>query len=206
MSSPRISADGLYYWDGGRWVPTGARAVPPPHPQAAYRAPVRPKRTATSWTRPLQWVIAAWFGLQCAITLVVAAVVAINLGDWVNAFVFAEERAHPQDALPPPGFAQEMTATIGLYTFVGVGSLLALGIVIIAGASKRWGWTHYVAIVALALEAATLPLTLFYPGLPDSARALVVILAIASAVLCVVLIAARVRRGPWATTTASAGQ
>ena len=206
MSSPRLSADGLYYWDGARWIPTGARPAPVAHPQGAFRAPHRTTRTPSSWTRPVQTMIAGWYALQSALLFVLAIVVALNLSDWVNAFVLSEERAHPQDALPPPGFATEMTLTIGLYFFLGAVSALALFIVLIAGALRRWAWAHYVAMVALALEALTLPLTLFYSGMPQTARVLAVILAIAAAALCGISVVSAVRRGPWAMKRASVDQ
>lgn len=154
----------------------------------------------------MQAVIAGWYALQGALLIVLGSVVAINLSGWVDAFVLAEERAHPQDALPPPGFAQEMTLTIGLYFFLGAISALALFVVLIAGALKRWSWAHYVSVVALALESITLPLSLLYSGMPPAARAAVVVLAAAAATLCGLSMVAVARRGPWAMTRASAGQ
>src|SRR5579864_8902312 len=72
--SMKMSPDGMYYWDGqqwlstlsldGRfrwngeaWVPTGQASAPTPQQQPASRQP-------TSWTRPLQRTVAAWYGLS----------------------------------------------------------------------------------------------------------------------------------------------
>jgi hypothetical protein len=61
MSQPpdQISPDGLWRWDGQRWVPTGA---------AAYPAPA-PKRGSLAWL----W----WLAGGCAVLLVIAIVAGI---------------------------------------------------------------------------------------------------------------------------------
>ena len=206
MSDVRLSADGLYYWDGARWIPTGARPATASAGRPAPLAPARPARKPTSWTRPLQGAVAAWFGLQSALIAALAGVVAFNLAGWTNAFVLAEERAHPADALPPPGFAQDMTISFGAYFFIAFASALTVFVVSVVGALKRASSTYYIAIIALAIEASALPFTLLYAGTPVPARVAVVATSAISAVLCGVLLAAALIRGPWAMKRPSAAQ
>src|SRR5256885_10156494 len=78
--SARLSPDGMYYWDGERWVSTlsydgrqrwtGTTWVPvggPAFPQAPYQAQ-RVPRQPTSWTRPMQYAIAAWYAISALYT------------------------------------------------------------------------------------------------------------------------------------------
>src|SRR5579864_9729797 len=71
--SVRLSPDGMYFWDGAQWVSTishdgrsrwdGQRWVPLQGVAYAPAAGHRTSRRPTSWTRPLQYVIAAYYAL-----------------------------------------------------------------------------------------------------------------------------------------------
>ncbi|TME96098.1 MAG: hypothetical protein E6I34_00215, partial [Chloroflexi bacterium] len=89
----RLSADGLFYWDGSRWIsalsPDGrhrwdgtrwvpleaapAAAPPPPgfaSPPIRATAP-RAIRVATSWTKPLQMAVAGLAAVEAVWYLIV---------------------------------------------------------------------------------------------------------------------------------------
>ena len=88
MLEPKLSADGLYYWDGAQWISTrspdgrtrwnGTAWVPTGQDFAstAYHHAPRTLREPTSWTRPLQYTVAGW----CAIY----ALVSLSLPLWMS--------------------------------------------------------------------------------------------------------------------------
>jgi len=50
-----LSPDGRHRWNGSAWEPLAVPAYVP-----AYQ-PARPPRQPTSWTRPLQIAVIAWY-------------------------------------------------------------------------------------------------------------------------------------------------
>ena len=219
-TSLRLSADGLFYWDGAQWVSTlspdghqrwdGTRWVPlqsvavPVTAGLVAPPPPRPRtvRTPTSWTRPLQWAIAGWYALQCAWAISLAALLALNLNDFANSFVVAEERAHPQDLLPPPGYATDLALTAAFYLFAVVAPVVGVSVVVIVTALRRSTWGCYVAMAALVVSAFAVPLTLLALFLP---LWIVLSSAAVSAALLVWMLVAVLRRGPWAMTRSPSG-
>src|SRR5205807_4644777 len=72
----RLSEDGMYYWDGRQWVTTlspdgrfrwnGSAWVPVGGmaPPAPYHQPPATPRVPTPWTKPMQYAVAAWYGVS----------------------------------------------------------------------------------------------------------------------------------------------
>jgi len=228
--STRVSPDGMYYWDGGQWLSTlsadrktrwnGTAWVPAgqlPGP-LAYQQPSRPVREATSWTRPLQYTVAGFYALQ--------AVYALSLPFWMsgpmsrvmtqsmNQSIQRQQQLNPAVSPPPAAFTDSMTtvmtsmmtATLWLAALFGV----AIGVVAIIGALKRWNWTYYVVLVLLGFSALSLPANLVSAvsgsamsgfggvSMPAWIYTLSVAVAIPGAALFVWMLVALVKRGPWA--------
>jgi len=223
----RLSADGLFYWDGSRWISAlspdarhrwdGSRWVPlqvaqaaAPRPRTfaappARAIPPRIVRNPTSWTKPLQSAIAGWYALQSALTVGVATLIALHLNDFVTGYIQAQERAHPNDALPPPGLAESLTVTAAFFIFFAVAISLGIYVTIIVGALKRWVWVHYAVLLMLGLAILGLPfgfaaaLGLFsYPGVAREAFWVGVAGGALSTALFAWMLMAVLRRGPWA--------
>jgi hypothetical protein len=201
-----LSPDGKWRWNGISWVPmTGivVPAYPYYHQPATVRVP-------TSWTRPMQYAVAAWYGL--------AALYALSLPFWMsgvmaqmfNQSIQRQVELNPNVSPPPPDFVNTMTSVMAgvlwIAALIGVG----ISVVIIVGALKRWTWMFYVVMVLLGLGAISLPFNLFSAvsgstsslttfNMPSSITWLSVATAIPDAALFVWLLIAAIRYGPWAT-------
>lgn len=228
-SQPRLSADGLFYWDGKQWVSAlspdgrqrwdGSAWVPipmsyAPSPQAFMPVPsaapaAKPARRPTSWTRPLQIAVATVYGLQ--------GVYAISAPFWLGgALDQSMRRAALQQAEQSPGlypnpnqYADAMSTfgTVILAFIVLFG--LAIAAFVLIGTWRRWTWMYYVVMVLVALQTLGLPdqvagaAGLFSDQPTLQLPAAVFVLGIVSGVVATALFAwmlvAMLRRGPWAT-------
>jgi len=104
----------------------------PPQAQPQFSPP--PPATArveTSWTRPLQYAIAGWFSLAALFTLAVA----LSKPTWLPVIYSG-------------GF--EVGSAIGV----------ALSVVAVVGALKRWTWLYKVLFAVFGLGTLALPLNL----------------------------------------------
>ena len=228
--STRLSPDGMYYWDGQQWlstlsvdgktrwngtawVPTG-RATGP----VAYQQPSRPLREATSWTRPLQYTVAGFYALQ--------AVYALSLPFWMggpmstaitqsmNQSIQRQQQLNPVVSPPPAAFTDAMntmmTSMLSVTLWLAAAFGVAIGVVAIIGALKRWAWTYYVVLVLLGFSALSLPANLVsaasgsatsaFSGvsMPPWIYGLAIAVAIPGTALFVWMLVALVKRGPWA--------
>jgi hypothetical protein len=222
--STRLSPDGMYYWDGqqwlstlshdGRsrwngsaWVPTG-QAAPP----AGYLPARGVARQPTSWTRPLQYAVAGWYGVQ--------AVYAATLPFWLSGpmtqamtqSIQRQQQRQPTVSPPPAEFVSMMgsmmTSTLWFSAAIGI----AISVVVIIGALQRWTWLYYVVLVLLGFSTISLPLEAVsvFAGpalsavqgfsMPSWMYWLGFLLSIPAAALFVWMLIALIRRGPWAMT------
>src|SRR6266849_4690139 len=139
MANMRLSDDGLYYWDGSRWistlspdgrwrwngsgwVPVAAMVAPEFAPYPSYQQPAPPRRP-TPWTKPMQYAVAAWYA--------VSGLYALSLPFWMSGILW-------------------VAAIIGV----------VFAVVVIIGALARWTWMFYVVLVLLGLSTAGLPLNI----------------------------------------------
>lgn len=177
-SQPRLSADGLFYWDGKQWVSAlspdgrqrwdGSAWVPipmsyaPPPPQAFMPVPstapaAKPPRRPTSWTKPLQITLAAVYGLQ--------GVYAISAPFWLaGALDQSMRRAALQQAQESPGLypdPNQYADAMGTFGAVILGIIVLFGLAIVAvvliGTWRRWTWMYYTVLVLLAFQILGLP-------------------------------------------------
>lgn len=228
--STRLSPDGMYYWDGQQWlstlssdgktrwngtawVPTG-RATGP----VAYQQPSRPLREATSWTRPLQYTVAGFYALQ--------AVYALSLPFWMggpmsaamtqsmNQSIQRQQQLNPAVSPPPAAFTDAintmMTSMLSVTLWLAAAFGVAIGVVAIIGALKRWAWTYYVVLVLLGFSALSLPANLVSAvggsamsafggvSMPSWTYGLGAAVGIPATALFVWMLVALVKRGPWA--------
>lgn len=212
-----MSPDGMYYWDGAQWVSTlspdgrfrwnGASWVPAT--TAPFQFTPQPTvRELTSWTRPLQYAVAAWYAIS--------AVASLILPFWVGSFMmqavrasFAQQQAqNPNVAPPPPGFFDQFNTimTVALWIAAVIG--IAIAVLFIVAAIKRWVWAYYVVLVFLGLGVLSGPSNLLnlatrnsYASLGFAPPVALYVYGIVSwfpaTALFVFMLVALVKRGPW---------
>jgi len=226
--SMRLSPDGMYYWDGqqwsstlshdGRsrwngsaWVPTG-EAGPP----GGYQPARGMTRQPTSWTRPLQWAVIAWYGVQAVYAVTLPFWMGGPMSEAMTQSIQRQQRLQPTVSPPPQEFIDTMNSMMGTMTtwalwlsaVVGV----AISVVVIVGALKRWTWLYYVVLVLLGFTTISLPLDAvsIFAGpalaaaqgfsMPTWTYWVGFLLSIPAAALFVWMLVALIKRGPWAMT------
>lgn len=220
----RLSPDGMYYWDGqqwvttlshdGRsrwngsaWVPTG-RASPP----VGYQPAPGISRQPTSWTRPLQYAVAGWYALSALYTLTTPFWLNGPMTQAIAQSIRRQEQLQPTASPLPPGFTDMMNSlmAVGLWVSAVIG--VAISVVVIVGAFKRWTWMYYVVLVLLGFSTISLPLNIIniFVGpslsaaqgfsLPSWTYWIAVVISIPAAALFVWMVIALIKRGPWAMT------
>ena len=213
-----MSDDGLYYWDGQQWVTTlshdgrsrwnGTAWVPvAAAPQVAYFQPPRRVRVPTGWTKPLQYSVAGWYLLSALYAITLPLVMAGPMTDYFNQVVQRQAQLNPNVAPPPPDFLTTMTSvmTFALWSAAVIG--IAIAVVVIIGALKRWTWLFYVVLILLGLQAVSFPFTLISAfsttainpvKLPVALTAASVAFGFPSIALFAWMLLAVIQRGPWA--------
>ena len=222
--SVRLSPDGMYYWDGQQWVSTlshdgrsrwdGTQWVPvqaqPGAPPSMSQPSAHAVREPTSWTRPLQLAVAAWYAI--------AAVYALTLPFWmggvmsqaVNQSIQRQEQLNPPPTPLPPDFVSSMTGVMDVILWVAAVFGIAVCVFVVIGALNRWTWMYYVVLVLLGLSTISLPANAASAAfgssmssvsgfsLPASTYAFSLLSSAVSAALFVWMLVALVKRGPWA--------
>jgi len=181
-SGPRLSADGLFYWDGKQWVsalsPDGRQRwdgsswvaiapamLPAAATQPGFMTPPLPgpstvARTPTSWTRPLQYGV----GGLAAVTAVWYAALPFWAGgpmsDEIRQRAVRAADANPGLYPDPSQYAASVAAFAVILLAVVAIVYVAVATVVLIGAVRRWTWLYYAALVLLALAILGLPSTL----------------------------------------------
>jgi hypothetical protein len=223
MADLKLSDDGLYYWDGARWVSTvspdgrwrwnGSAWVPltgmvaPAYPYYQQPATVR---VPTPWTRPMQYGVAAWYAISALYVLSLPFWMAGTMAQIVNQTFQRSAAQNPDVTPPPPDVVASMTSMMTGMLWVGALFGVAISIVVIIGALQRWTWLFYAVLVLLGLGAISLPFnlvsavagstTLNIYSMPAAVTWLSVALGIPGTALFVWMLVAVIRYGPWATT------
>jgi hypothetical protein len=226
----KLSEDGLYYWDGRQWIstlsPDGrsrwngyawlpiasmAPAGVPAYPY--YRQPAT-VHVATPWTKPMQYVVAAWYAL--------AGIYALSLPLWMsgvmtqafNQSLQRQSQVNPNVSPPPPELINTMTSMMSGMLWASATIGVAICAVLVIGALKRWTWTFWVVLVLLGLGTVALPFNLISAvagaayaanlyGVPSWTTWFSVAIGIPNAALFVWMLIAIIRYGPWAQTKTS---
>ena len=163
--SARLSPDGMYYWDGRAWVSTlspdgrhrwdGASWVPVPSGSVIHGHVPRVGREPTPWTQPLQYAVIAWYGLS----VIVAGTLPFWLGPTMSQVMNnAIQRQEANSIQPlPPDFGDTVNAMVnGMLWFTAVFAL-AIAVVAIVAAIRRWTWAYYAMLVLLGFGLFGLP-------------------------------------------------
>ncbi len=226
MGDLKLSDDGLYYWDGFRWISTlspdgvwrwsGSAWVPvtgmvaPPYPYYQQRAT---PRVPTPWTKPMQYAVAIYYGLSGLYTLSLPFWMSGPMAQIFNQSFQRQVALNPDVSPPPADFVATMTSMMSIVLWLAAVVGLAIAIVFVIGALKRWTWLFYVVLVLLGLGAASLPLNLVSAisgsssfntySLPPWLVWQSVAVGIPGAALFVWMLVAVIRHGPWAMTRAN---
>lgn len=221
--STRMSPDGMYYWDGQQWVSTlshdgrsrwdGQAWVPAGQGPAApsyYQAPAASStRHPTSWTRPLQFAVAAWYAISAIYALTIPFWMGGTMTQAINQSIQRQQELNPQASPLPAGFADTMNSFMGGALWVAAIFGAAICLVVIIGALGRWTWMYYVVLVFMGLSTVSLPVNLVTAiagsatssisgfSMPGWTYWLGVVFAIPAAALFVVMLIALIKRGPW---------
>src|SRR5260370_6017760 len=225
MADIRLSDDGLYYWDGSRWistlspdgrwrwngsawVPVAATAAPgfAPYPSYQRATPRRP----TPWTKPMQYAVAAWYAVSGLYPLGLPFWMSGTMSQMINQSIQRSTAQNPEVSPPPAEFVSTMTTMMSGVLWIAAIIGVVISVVIIIGALNRWTWMFYVVLVFLGLVPLSLPFniigalagsTALNPyGLPVWVTWLSVVLGIPSTALFVWMLVAVIRYGPWAMT------
>ena len=236
MSEQRISADGNYYWDGKQWSTTlspdgrsrwdGSRWVPLPPPAAPqmpmYRPvpfPVaqKPARVPTSWTRPMQYAVAAVFGIWGLYSISTPLWLSGAMDSYMRQTALRQAAQAPELYPNPNQYADMMSSLATVSLVIGVVVAAAIAVVVVIGAFKRWTWLFWVAFALLALQVAGLPFQIanalgafsaLTPGLamPAALTWISIAAGLIAAALAAWMVVAALTRGPWAMRRPSGGQ
>jgi hypothetical protein len=176
-----VSPDGQFVWDGSQWRPIA-------------RWTWRP----TSWSRPLQYSVAAYLLLYGAYQALSPFVFAAQIRSQIR------RQAESSPGVDPAAVGQmvDVAITVGIVTAVLIGAILVLfGIL---SAVRRITWVFYADLVLLALfgavgSAGSVIGLALRAAAPDQVQAsLGVAFPLVGLVLFVCALVARLRSGVWA--------
>lgn len=222
--SVRLSPDGMYFWDGQQWVSTlshdgrsrwnGTAWVPTgqSRPPSGYQPARGSARQPTSWTRPLQWAVVAWYGVQAIYSVSIPFWLSGPMTQAIKQSIQRQQQLQPTTTQTPPGFLDAMNSVMAVALWVSAFIGVAICVIVIIGALKRWTWIYYVVLVLLGFSTISLPLNFInvFAGpamsaaqgfsLPSWTYWLSVLVSIPAAALFVWMLVALIKRGPWAMT------
>lgn len=232
MNATRLSPDGLYYWDGGRWLTTlsadgrhrwnGTEWAPlaagsaDPHGHAPEPAG---GRGATTWTRPIQFAVAGWYGVQALWVAALPFWFISTMTRYADEMNRRTQQLHPGTPTPPPDLMSSTNTGMTAVFYLGIVIGLAVAVVAIVGAVRRWTWAYYGILALLGLEVIWLVLGLAGTLIISLATSAMIgqsmgppawmlweqlAFAIPSAALFAWMVMAMVQRRPWAMKNATA--
>jgi hypothetical protein len=227
----KVSEDGLYYWDGRQWIstlspdgrsrwngyawaPVASMAPVATLAYPYYRQPAT-VRVPTPWTKPMQYAVAAFYGLSGLYTLSEPFWMSGVMTQAFNQSLQRQAQVNPNVSPPPPEFVSSITSMMSGMIWVAAIFVVAICAVIVIGALMRWTWMFWVVLVLLGLGALVLPFSLFSAlagnsyaanlyGLPSWTTWLSVGFGVPGTALFVWMLVALIRYGPWATTKTAA--
>ena len=176
----QVSADGQFQWDGQQWAP-----IPKGH------------REPTSWTRPLQLASAALFAVS-AIGTVATVLLYVNQDSVLKA-IRAQGTQIPAGTDIDTLVNATLAGIIGFAFFFGI-----IYIVGAVGSYLGWRWMFWAALILFGLGgigAFTNLNSIAKPQtspIPTSGLIIDEIFAVLSLALCVWMVIAAIRFGPWA--------
>ncbi len=225
--SARFSPDGMYYWDGAAWRSTvspdgryrwdGAAWVPLQHALTpVYGSAQSPPRQPTSWTRPLQYAVGAWYAISAGVSLSIPFWMSGQMTQMMQDVIAHQQAQNPDLQPPPQSFYDALTTMVQWSMWIGAILGVAFATVLIVGTVRRWTWVYFVVLALLGLGVVSGPADLLNLVSGGSAAAYgyqtpVWILAIGivswfpSTALFVAMLIALVKRGTWGMVRATPG-
>jgi hypothetical protein len=128
------------------------------------------------------------------------------MADYFNQIVQRNAELNPNVAPPPPEFLQFVTTAMTWGLAFGAVVGVALSVVAIVGALKRWTWLFYVVLVLLGLSTVSFPFTLISAfstsalnpvKLPVALTASSIAFGFPAIALFAWMLVAAIKRGPW---------
>jgi hypothetical protein len=207
-----MSPDGRFRWDGTAWTPVSSMLATP------YGLP-RATREPTSWTRPLQYAVIAWYVWSILFSLSEPFWAGGMMSNIFNQSFQRQQQLNPEVSPPPAELVNAMTSLMTVSMWVTVVIYAAVFAVIIAGAWNRWVWMYYVVLVLLGLTSVLLPVQIIDAfiapslgsamGLNMTMPSWLYPVALGTGVLAVGLfvwmLVGLIKRGPWAMRRPAAG-
>jgi hypothetical protein len=183
-----------------------------PAPGFAAPAAGGAPRVPTSWTRPLQLGVIAYYALTGLYGALSPFLLYGSMRDYLHRIAAQSAQQAQQTnptASPPPDLTPFFDSLLPF--LLGFSAVIAVVIaaVVIIGALNRWRWLYYVLLVFLGLGVLSLPFTILSATGVTAGAARVpnpiagtgwisVAFSILGAGLFVWMLVALVRRGPWA--------
>lgn len=222
----RLSDDGLYYWDGSRWISTlspdggwrwngsawvqvGGMTAPAFAPYPSYQQ-LAPPRQPTPWTKPMQYAVATWYTVSGLYALSLPFWMSGTMSQIINQSIQRSTAQNPDVSPPPAEVVTSITTMMSGVLWIAAIFGVAFAVVVVIGALARWTWMFYVVLVLLGLSTAGLPLNIVGAvagstplnpfSLPVWITWLSVVLGIPSTALFIWMLVAVIRYGPWAMT------
>lgn len=216
-----MSPDGMYYWDGQRWVSTlspdgrfrwnGAawEAVPPSALAPGFYQAPRTVREPTSWTQPLQAAVI----VRYVAVAIYGALSPLWLGQYMSQVmqqsIQRQQQNYPPGEAPPPAFIDMMTSIMNTTLWFSVAIGLLIAVVAVVATIRRWTWAYYVILILVGFTLFSTvinsinlvsggALTATQPQPPEVARIAAYVFGVVDTVLFVWMLVALVKRGPWA--------
>ena len=195
-----LSPDGRYRWNGSSWVPNTFMATSYTPPQPVQRVP-------TSWTRPLQYAVAAWYAISALASLSLPFWMGGQMTQMMRGVIQNQQQLNPNLTPPPPSFYDSMSTLMTSVLWVAAIIACGIAIVVIIGALQRWTWMFYVVLVFLGLGVLSGPadalnlMTGGYSSYGYSPPSWIYVTGLISwfpsTALFVFMLIALVKRGPW---------
>jgi hypothetical protein len=133
----------------------------------------------------------------------------------INQSIQRQQQLNPQVSPPPADLTAMISSMMSGALWVGALFGVAISVVAIIGALKRWTWLYYVVLVLLGFGALSLPLNLVNLASGSAVTAMSSVsvpawslwigvgLSIPGTALFVWMLVALVKRGPWAMKKAA---
>jgi hypothetical protein len=157
--------------------------------------------------------VAGWYSLSALYTLTTPFWLSGPMTQAINQSIQRQQQLQPTTSSQmPPGFLDAMNSVMAAALWVSAVIGVAVCVIVIIGALKRWTWMYYVVLVFLGFSTISLPLNFIsvFTGpamsaaqgfsLPSWTYWLSVVVSIPAAALFVWMLVALIKRGPWAMT------
>jgi hypothetical protein len=187
--------------------------VPPSTP--TYYAATAPPRVPTSWTRPIQIGVAAYYAANGLYAISLPLWMGSSVSQVFNNAMQQQQQLNPDVTPPPPELMTTMTSLINGSIWVGALIAFTIAVLAIVGAMRRWTWVYWAVMVLLGLTAISLPLRFLGAvggtlsagnavQVPAAATVAGIVFGLAGAVLFIAMLIAIISRGPWGMTRPTA--